>query len=246
MAGICYYMKIIEKGIDMKAIGFDLDDTLYNRLTIYEETYRDMQATDDHLDVDFDTFNQVYADFSEEEYQAFMAGEKTEAAFKNDRVIKTYAHFGKSIDQTTAKKFNQLKNHYQEQLTLSEDLVALMEAALSKGMTLFVLTNGSTEAQIDKLANLAVEQFIDRDKWYISESMGGSKPERKVFDQITAELNVASEEILFVGDDYYNDIEGAIQAGWQAIHYAKTEVVDTIATCTTDDFLEMRTLLGNL
>ena len=26
-AAICYHMKMIEKGIDMKAIGFDLDDT---------------------------------------------------------------------------------------------------------------------------------------------------------------------------------------------------------------------------
>lgn len=239
-------MKMIEKGIDMKAIGFDLDDTLYNRLTIYEETYRDMQATDHHLDVDFETFNQVYAEFSEQEYQAFMAGKKTEAGFKNDRVIETYAHFGHEIDQATAKEFNQLKNHYQEQLSLSEDLVALMEAALSKGMTLFVLTNGTTEAQIDKLANLGVDQLIDRDKWYISESMGGSKPQRKVFDAIAADLNVAPQEILFVGDDYQNDIEGAIKAGWQAIHYSKIEVPNTVATCTTDDFLEMRTLLKNL
>lgn len=121
-----------------------------------------------------------------------------------------------------------------------------MEAALSKGMTLFVLTNGTTEAQIDKLANLGVDQLIDRDKWYISESMGGSKPQRKVFDAIAADLNVAPQEILFVGDDYQNDIEGAIKAGWQAIHYSKIEVPNTVATCTTDDFLEMRTLLKNL
>ena len=230
----------------MKAIGFDLDDTLYNRLTIYKNTYQEMQATDHYLDLDFDTFNQVYAEFSEQEYQVFMAGKKTEAAFKNDRVIETYAHFGHKIDQATAQQFNQLKNHYQKQLSMSEDLVALMESALSKGMTLFVLTNGSTKAQIDKLTNLGVDQFIDKDKWYISESMGGSKPQRKLFDAVTADLNVAPKDILFVGDDYRNDIEGAIQAGWQAIHYAKAEVPNTVATCTTDNFLEIRTLLGNL
>src|SRR5699024_12553704 len=110
-------MKMIEKGIDMKAIGFDLDDTLYNRLTIYEETYRDMQATDHHLDVDFETFNQVYAEFSEQEYQAFMAGKKTEAAFKNDQVMETYDHFGHEIDQATAIDFNILKSNYQQPLS---------------------------------------------------------------------------------------------------------------------------------
>lgn len=236
----------MKKGKDMKAIGFDLDDTLYNRLTIYERTYQEMQASDHRLEVDFDTFNQVYAEFSEQEYQAFMAGKKTEEAFKNDRVIKTYAHFGHEIDQATATKFNQLKNHHQAALTLSDDLIALIEAALTKGVPLFVLTNGSTEAQIDKLTNLGVDRFIDRDKWYISESLGGSKPQRKIFDQVTEDLNIAPADILFIGDDYQNDVEGAVQAGWQAIHYAKEPVEDTLAICTTDNFLEIRTLLRSL
>jgi len=130
----------------MKAIGFDLDDTLYNRLTVYEQAFQEMEklGADNgfKLAIDFDTFNQVYAAYSEEEYQAFMAGEKSETIFKNDRVIRTYAHFDKVINAEMAQKFNDFKNAYQESLALTDDLVALIEAAMAKGLQLFVLTNG--------------------------------------------------------------------------------------------------------
>ncbi len=243
-------MGMTEKRVDMKAIGFDLDDTLYNRLTIYEKTFQDMQANGRKeayaLDVDFESFNAVYADFSEREYRAFMAGEKTEQAFKNDRVIKTYAHFGKTIDLSLAKEFNRLKNDHQQQLTLSDDLVALFEAAMAKGLTTFVLTNGSTKAQIDKLNSLEIWRYVEPKNWFISDSLNASKPDRAVFDIVAENLEIEGKDIVFVGDDYKNDVEGAIQAGWQAIHYASQEWPDTLATCTTDDFLEMRTLLANL
>jgi putative hydrolase of the HAD superfamily len=241
---------MIEKGIDMKALGFDLDDTIYNRLTIYEQTFDLMQVEGREagyaVDVDFATFNHIYAQFSESEYQAFMAGKKTEVAFKNDRVILTYAHFGKEIDEDLAKKFNQAKNDFQHKLTLSDELVALMEAAMVSGQHLFVLTNGSTKAQIDKLSSLGMEKYIPQERWYISEAMGVSKPHKAAFDQIARDLQVDPHDILFVGDDYANDVEGAINAGWQAIHFAKEERENTVATCTTDDFLEIRTLITGL
>ena len=86
---------------------------------------------------------------------------------------------------STAIEFNQLKNHYQEQLSLSEDLVALMETALSKD-DLICLNQRNDRAQIDKLANLGVSNWSTGING-IFQSMGGSKPQRKVFDAIAAD-----------------------------------------------------------
>jgi len=70
----------------------------------------------------------------------------------------------------------------------------------------------------------AVREIIDRmglgpffQTVLVSGELGYRKPHPSVFARLVAELGVAAEEILFVGDDLEADVQGARDAGLQAV-----------------------------
>ena len=56
------------------------------------------------------------------------------------------------------------------------------------------------------------------DKMFFSCEMKFVKPERQYFDLVRSRLNVSAESLLFI-DDSRKFVEGAREAGWQAIRY---------------------------
>ena len=58
---------------------------------------------------------------------------------------------------------------------------------------------------------------LDECRWvFPSSQMGYPKPETGFFRKVERALGLAPRELLLVGDDFRNDIEGAVLAGWHA------------------------------
>jgi putative hydrolase of the HAD superfamily len=55
-----------------------------------------------------------------------------------------------------------------------------------------------------------------------SAGLGFAKPDRRFFQAIEDQLDLAPHEILLVGDDSENDYQGGIEAGWQAVFLDRT------------------------
>jgi putative hydrolase of the HAD superfamily len=53
---------------------------------------------------------------------------------------------------------------------------------------------------------------------FLSSEIGFSKPAPQFFSTVVRQLDVPPEDILLVGDDEISDVEGALAAGWQAVH----------------------------
>ena len=53
---------------------------------------------------------------------------------------------------------------------------------------------------------------------FISAELGWEKPDRAIYRHVADTLKLPSDALLSVGDDAVNDVTGARQAGWQAIH----------------------------
>jgi FMN phosphatase YigB (HAD superfamily) len=51
---------------------------------------------------------------------------------------------------------------------------------------------------------------------FISTELGWSKPALTFFQAIANDMNFAPEAMLMIGDDWHNDVNGALQAGWSA------------------------------
>lgn len=221
----------------IKAVGFDLDDTLYSRSNFYKFIYEIMEDSVINTGHSFSNFYEVFQRYSDLEYEKFIREGKSKVAYKNDRVIKTYKELDADISENEAIIFNSLYLYFRNKIMYREGIEDLFEMLLKNNIELFILTNGPSEDQRNKIKELNVEYYIHRNRWFISDELKCSKPDLQIFKKVEEILGFQKEEIVYIGDNYINDIVGAKEAGWEAIllnvhQYEKTSeeffIVDKI------------------
>jgi 5'-nucleotidase len=92
---------------------------------------------------------------------------------------------------------------------------ALFESLSEKGISVGIITNGSSQIQRQKLKKLGLLDLLPDNKLIISEECGIEKPNPAIF-QLALET-ITEKPPLYVGDSWRLDVEAAIQAGWEAI-----------------------------
>ena len=203
----------------IRAIGFDLDDTLFERYDTYHNVFQAMQEDHVPLEVPFEDFNPVYQRYSEDEFFKFMAGEKSKLDYKRDRVIRTYRHFDKSISADTAMAFEHLYQTLRQKIQFVDGAAELLQWVHEQGLIPFILTNGPSKDQRAKIQYLQLEQYVNPKHLFISDELECSKPDPMIFQKIEQQLNLKPDEILYIGDSWPNDVDGSTQSGWEAIWY---------------------------
>nr|WP_313805076.1 HAD family hydrolase [Cytobacillus sp.] len=194
---------------DYQAVLFDLDDTLLNRdkavdnmfLLIFEKCYED---------VNHSVKNDMLQKFKEHDQRSYGHGDKInvlESFFdefppkyrlpRHDIQDFWNKHFPAcfSIDQNTINIVNTIKEHAK----------------------VAIITNGSTQRQKAKIMNTHLNSCFDI--IIISEEVGLSKPDKRIFELALHKLNVPPEAALFVGDDLEKDIGGCQHANINGIWF---------------------------
>ena len=98
-------------------------------------------------------------------------------------------------------------------ITPEAETEALLDALADAGLPFGVITNGSAR-QWRKIENLGLARRTSC--LFVSETFGGKKPDRAIFEAATAHLGVRPGDILFVGDNPAVDVLGAQAAGMKA------------------------------
>jgi putative hydrolase of the HAD superfamily len=81
------------------------------------------------------------------------------------------------------------------------------------------MTNGFAEVQAEKLKEFPT--LKERaEAVVVCEKTGALKPDPAVFEHATEQAGVTPEDVLYVGDSYRSDVEGAQRAGWRVAWYA--------------------------
>lgn len=93
-----------------------------------------------------------------------------------------------------------------------------------------VITEGLEIKQAEKLVRLGVVPYLTPGAIFISDQIGISKPNRKLYQRACAAVGVRPEESIYVGDHPENDIAPAKELGmiavrhrWQGGKYANVE-----------------------
>ncbi|MBD8067357.1 HAD family hydrolase [Bacillus sp. PS06] len=199
---------------DYKAILFDLDDTLLNRdeavdklfLIIFDKCYEDLSLS---------TKSEMLKRFKEFDKRDYGFGDKTnvlESFFvefppklripHNDIQDFWNHHFPRcfSVNQNTINMINTIKMHAK----------------------VAIITNGSTQRQKAKIMNTHLNDRFDL--IIISEEVGMSKPDKRIFELALNQLNVKPEDALFVGDDLEKDIAGCQNANIKGIWFNPNKI----------------------
>ncbi len=203
------YVKGCEVLRGYKAMLFDLDDTLLDRdkavdnlfLIVLERCYGAVNPSfKNEMMQKFKTFdNRSYGSNDKEKVlEAFFDEYPPKYRIPRENIQDFWNdHFPLcfSIDQNTINIVNTIKMH----------------------VKVAIITNGSTRRQKAKISNTNLHSCFET--VIISEEVGFSKPDKRIFELALNKLNVQPEDALFVGDDLEKDIGGCQNANMKGIWF---------------------------
>lgn len=114
---------------------------------------------------------------------------------------------------------------YSDQLAKNVELFDGIEQMLialkQKDLKLAILSNGDFQTKASMIEYLNISQYFD----FIvaSDLTQVDKPDPRAFDYVLNLLEIGKEEVIMVGDERLNDIEGALSYGIQAFYAAWPE-----------------------
>lgn len=188
----------------LKAIVFDLDDTLYSEKEYVQSGFRAIANT-------FPWVKQM----EEKLWQAF---EQKKTAI--DEVLTAEGLYTDEIKQKclSVYRFHQPKIH------LYDSVRELLQQFRSDGYKLGIITDGRPEGQRAKIKSLGLEGLVDH--IIVTDELGGveyRKPNKAAFVKMKETLNVAFEEMCYIGDNINKDFIAPEILGIRAIYFANAD-----------------------
>lgn len=101
---------------------------------------------------------------------------------------------------------------YDGALALYPDTLPALEE-LAPNVRLGIVTNGPGPMQREKLEKFGLTRYFD--PIIVDTEVGCSKPDLAIFHEAEKRVGLPSEALLFVGNDFHADVEGARMAGWK-------------------------------
>lgn len=190
----------------IKALIFDLDNTLINRQKAFKEMlYR---VIGEYYN-DQELINQMVEDIIEYDYNG-----------KNPRIESFTKWVNKyHVTAITPEQFADNWANESGSVAYLYDDVRPTLTKLRERYKIAVLSNGKPLSQRKKMKTIAIDDLLDYS--LISGEYGIDKPDRRVFDYVCSQMNLKNEECVYIGDTYAIDVVGARNAGLETIYVSR-------------------------
>jgi putative hydrolase of the HAD superfamily len=230
---------------DVKAVIFDLDDTLYDRNAAQIQIVKVMIQQLPHVFHSHET-ERVVAAFLESDRLAvvdFNAGIPSEG-LREKRSRSFLRLLGINEDYADTVTENYLRNYQKINIPITGAVQLVKE--LSAGFRLGVITNGLPDVQYQKIEAIGLRDVFSC--IVLSEEIGIRKPDPRIFHHAANALQIQPVNCLYVGDSYRNDVIGAKSAGMRACWYnpglSTPENTDKEADFTITSLGDLTRILG--
>lgn len=213
----------------LKAVLFDLDDTLYDHLysarhglISLSQRYPTMQVEN------IRTLEDRYSAALEAVHVRLLCGEVTQTEARVQRMQQLFGSYGIEVDADTAiREYRQFRSDYDSVSRVVTGTHVLLGRLRDMGYRLAVITNNLVSEQIPKLKRLDLEPYFE--SVTISEAVGIAKPDVRIFTAALDELSVCASEVVMVGDSLSSDIEGACRAGIRSVWLKRRPDLNDVA-----------------
>lgn len=201
-----------------KHIFFDLDRTLWDFERNSNETLTELfqnHNLSSRLNTTVEDFLKVYRNSSAKSWSGFKKSETTRDEMRVDRFARTLNHYGIFNDGLTIE----ISSDYLSKCPYKKNLLPDTHEVLSylkERYNLHIISNGFSESQRIKIQSSNLELFFR--EIIISEDTEYRKPQKGIFEFALSLANAQKEESIMVGDDWRNDIVGAMQTGLDQIY----------------------------
>lgn len=188
----------------LKAVFFDIDDTLYATSELADEA----RANSVHAMIEHG-LNLPYEDVRRE----------------LDEVIDEFSsnyptHFDKLLQRLPRNSYKAVNpailvaagvGAYHDvkvkRLSAYEDVVEGLKRLSKSSLTLGVISAGFAVKQAEKLVRMQLLSYFNSRAIFITEQIGISKPNPKLFLRVCSDLNLSPVHCMYVGDNPLNDID---------------------------------------
>jgi len=224
---------------------FDLDHTLWD----FESNSKaaivalfDKHELNALVGTDADGFFTEYSRINDYYWSLFHKGEIDRDTLRYIRFRKTLEHFRCVIKEGLC---DALAHDYIELLPNQNHLLPnAIETLdyLSAKYTLHLITNGFEKVQMQKISRSGLQRYFKH--IVTSENAGFSKPQKEIFDYALTLSGATLDNSIFIGDSPEADIQGALNAGMDHVHYNPSgKPCDVTAMQCIADLAELQTLL---
>jgi len=206
---------------------FDLDHTLWdfdaNAMETLADVYRDLQLQEVGIH-DFDFFCQQYLRHNAILWDRYHHGLISADDLKWKRMWRTLLEF-KIGNEELARK---ISGHFLELLPVKKNLFPytheILQYLKQKEYKLHLITNGFEKTQWRKLDNSQLGHYFE--EVITSEASNSIKPNKEIFEYALKVTNAALKESIMIGDNLDADIQGALNAGMDAVfvNHVKAEL----------------------
>lgn len=211
-------MKRDERWNPIKAILFDLDDTLLFFEDYWvdskKEAFRTYSLT---RDIPLEVLFPVFLEKDEKYHVEWLEGRMDGSEFREVRFIETLAALGIAADAEEAHAFERWFWMVRESYVPRDEGVIEVLRRFRSRYPIGVVTNGSTEDQLRKLDLMGVRDLFGDDRIFVSDAIGAAKPQREAYELPAKRMGFRCDQILFVGDSWANDVQGPMAAGMTAV-----------------------------
>lgn len=230
----------------MKALIFDVDDTLYDLSEPFKKAYIELYG-----EADKTLLENLYKDsrkYSDMIFDKSQAGEVSDEEMYIFRIQNAFRENNMEISREDSLIFQETYRKHQKDISLSPTIKKMLTTLKSK-WTLGLISNGFLEHQLRKIETLGLDKFIPKENIFVSGAYGISKPDKALYEIATQNLGIAPEDCYFIGDSFENDIVGSKNAGLEPIWFNRrnyNEDIKDICNSIVTSEEELAELLLNL
>ncbi len=202
----------------IRAVLFDLDNTLLNRGDGFELFCRELYHTSGAM-------SQTH---SEDEAVKLMLSMDQDGQRSRPDLFSDMMRLWPGVFSGLDEAIQVFLTSFPRMLVLAPETRALLEDLQDRPIPCAIVTNGGTVMQTNKIQESGLAGLVD--SYLISEQAGVAKPDRRIFDMALDVVGRAASETLFVGDNPDADIVGAKAAGMRAawIHCGQSWPYDDV------------------
>lgn len=200
----------------IKAVFFDINDTLINHSHAQEVAIRRMAALlSEHDEAEF---IKIWKKTAKKYWELFEKGKITFEEQRIHRMELVWNHFKAKL---TPKQINQYADcyvtYYEQALTVNPALEAFLKWSQANHIPTGIISNGYGPLQRSRLKAVGIESYLTERLIFISGEIGIAKPDEKIFILAETTVGISPSDIIFFGDNLKNDIKPAKKRGWRTV-----------------------------
>ena len=202
--------------ISVKAVLFDLDDTLCDDTSAWLACARKAAKLASRTDasIDSEALANEFLDISYAYWFGDAATQETRSVFEVRTVQwqEALANIGREPSRILAERLAEdYGKRRSKEIDLYPDAVSTLTALRELGICVAILSNGFSATHVSKVENLGLNAHVDH--VILAEVVGYFKPDARIFRHALELCGCDASEAVMVGDNLISDIAGAEAAG---------------------------------